>query len=931
MTKARIDIGQVAKAALARPVVCLSRWLPGGKQQGTEYLSLNPTRPDSQPGSFSVNVQTGRWADFATGDKGGDLVSLVAYLDGVSQSEAARRLADVLGVIRNNGDSGEGGDNATKTSITKRNQLKNQSGDKAQDRRGQTGTKHVSRETPLPAVPAQASAPPAAHPRHGRPVAIWNYKNEAGELLAYVCRFEPKGSRKQIIPLTYWPDEGWRWKGLPTPRPLYNLDQFTQQPSAPVIVCEGEKAADAAARLLPEYVTTTAMNGAQSPTKADWSPLKGRRVLVWPDADEPGALYAQKVCALAAQADAESTAVLDLKAFTKNSSELPKGWDAADAEAEGWTTEQVQAALVPAKPTHQEDRELRPYFEPTERGVYYHGVTTDRHSGEPARQPPLWICSALYVEAYTRDEHAENWGRLLEFTDRDGNLHVWAMPMHLLRAGGEELRGELLRLGLEITTHQNGRRLLGDYLQQWRPEARARCVQRTGWHSGVYALPDRTIGKSEERVIFQSDTLQGFAYAQRGTLQDWITNIAQPCAGNSRLVFAVSVALASVLLEVAGDESGGFHLRGGSSTGKTTALRVAASVFGSAEFLQRWRATDNGLEAMAEQHNDALLILDELAQVDPKAAGETAYMLANGSGKARADRGGFARAVRRWRMLFLSAGEVGLAEHMAQAGKRAKAGQEIRMADIPADTGTGLGVFETLHNYPNGAALSRALTDAANETYGNAALTFIEAIQRHRSALATTIKQARAEFVTEAVPTSGEVSGQVQRVASRFGLVAVAGELATTYGVTGWQQHEATRAAHICFAAWLDARGGVGDQEEAVLVRQVRHFFELHGEARFSSWERAQRQDDHAPRTSNRAGFVRLEQVYGTHCWYVLPNVFRTEICDGFDYRWAEGVLVKHHLMKPGNDGRGEQRKEQLPGFKSRARCYVFDSSEWET
>lgn len=931
----RIDIPEVARAALGSIDAIFSRWLPNGKRQGREYVTTNPTRSDAHTGSFSVNTESGLWADFATDDKGGDLVSLVAYLDGVTQLEAAKRVAAALGLLFSGGDNRDSGDNTAKSRASKGHAADRPSSQEVVTPLGQVGTN--DEERPLLPIPAQASSPPAVHPRHGKPSAMWTYRDATGGTLFHVYRFDPKGGRKQILPLSYWPN-GWQWKGVPVPRPLYHLDQLAARPDAPVIVCEGEKAADAAARLAPDHVTTTAPNGAQSPEKADWAPLKGRHVVIWPDADEAGAGYAAKVAELARQAGAATVAVVDLAAFatapdTGISREIPKGWDAADAEAEGWSPTQISEALkmratrsLPAvtPPAHEIDgADLKPYFEPTGRGVFYHGVEKDM------RLPALWICSPLYVAAYTRDERGENWGRLLEFTDRDSNRHTWAAPQQLHKGSGEELRGELLRLGVEITTHQYGRRLFGDYLQQWRPDARALCVSRTGWHRGAYVFPDRTIGDAEERVFFQSETLQGFAYGQRGTLEQWRDAVSVPCAGNSRLVFALSVSFASILLDLAGDESGGFHLRGGSSSGKTTALRVAASVFGGPDYMQRWRATDNGLEALAEQHNDALLILDELAQIDPKAAGETAYMLANGSGKARADRGGAARVIKRWRLLFLSAGEIGLAEHMAQAGKRTKAGQEIRMADIPADAGAGLGLFENLHNFTSGAAFSRALADAAAAHYGAASLAFIEAVKRSRADLPDTIKRIRSEFVKECIADE-EASGQVQRVASRFGLVAVAGELATAYGLTGWQPHEAEHAAHACFNAWLEARGGAGDQEEASLLRQVRHFFEAHGEARFTPWERAERQDDHAPRTSNRAGFVRRMGSDGALTWYVLPEVFRAEICEGFDYRWAEKALLRAHMIKAGNDGRGEQRKETLPGFKGRVRCYVFSSIDGE-
>ncbi len=94
----RIDFAGINRAALANVDVNLRRWLPGGRVNGAEYVARNPRRNDRRPGSFKINMETGKWADFATGDRGGDLVSLAAYLSGLSQVEAARELADMLGV-----------------------------------------------------------------------------------------------------------------------------------------------------------------------------------------------------------------------------------------------------------------------------------------------------------------------------------------------------------------------------------------------------------------------------------------------------------------------------------------------------------------------------------------------------------------------------------------------------------------------------------------------------------------------------------------------------------------------------------------------------------------------------------------------------------------------------------------------------------------
>lgn len=94
----RVDFAIINDAARANLLLILKRWLPGGQKWGSEYVAFNPRRADRHLGSFRINLRTGRWADFATDDKGGDVISLAAFLFGLSQIEAARRLADMLGI-----------------------------------------------------------------------------------------------------------------------------------------------------------------------------------------------------------------------------------------------------------------------------------------------------------------------------------------------------------------------------------------------------------------------------------------------------------------------------------------------------------------------------------------------------------------------------------------------------------------------------------------------------------------------------------------------------------------------------------------------------------------------------------------------------------------------------------------------------------------
>ncbi|MDR5803459.1 DUF927 domain-containing protein [Caballeronia sp. LZ001] len=546
-------------------------------------------------------------------------------------------------------------------------------------------------------------------------------------------------------------------------------------------------------------------------------------------------------------------------------------------------------------------------FSITKEGVFY----TDDDG------MPHWMCSPLHVRALVRDRASENWGRLLEWTDADDHPHVWAMPMEMLRSDGADMRGELARLGLDIAPSNRARNKLTEYVTTAKPKARGRCVTRTGWHSGAFVFPDQTIGNASERVIFQSEAIMR-AYSQAGTLDDWKRDVASYCSGNSRMLVAVSTAFAGMMLAYSGQESGGLNFVGDSSTGKTTALRAACSVYGGPEYMQRWRATSNGLEGLAALHNDTLLVLDELAQVDPREAGEIAYMLANGSGKARAGRTGSARARQSWRLLFLSAGEIGLSQHMQAGGKKAKAGQEVRLVEIPADAGRGFGLFETLHGQVGGAQLSTLINEGCKRSYGVAAIEMLNAIANEPEVIEQYLRQETARFVAEHLPA--DASGQAHRVCERLALIGLAGEYATNRGITGWQDGEAQSAAAYCFKAWLSNRGGAGNHEHTAIRAHVKAFFEAHEESRFTDL------NDMSERpTINRAGFKRT--VDGVVEYLVFPEVFKREICNDLDAKNAAKLLIDSGWIRPAANG-WAQRAERLPG-KGPTRMYVFTSSLW--
>ncbi|VEG92511.1 DUF927 domain-containing protein [Legionella spiritensis] len=555
-------------------------------------------------------------------------------------------------------------------------------------------------------------------------------------------------------------------------------------------------------------------------------------------------------------------------------------------------------------------------FELSAKGIYFFGKDKDGMD-----LPARWISSPLYVIAKTRDDKSGAWGRLLEWQDDDKVTHQWAMPIALLQGDASEVRRELASLGLTISPNRISRDLLASYLQVFPIEERARCVDRLGWHNNIFVTASESIGEQGEHVVFQNAHALDPALSVAGEVEDWRNSIGRLAEGNSRLTFAISCAFAPSLASLVGEDSGGFHFKGASSCGKTTALKLAASVWGNpSSYTRLWRTTSNGLEGLAAMHNDGLLILDELSQIDPKEAGEAAYLLANGQGKTRASKNGTARASTRWRLFFLSAGEESLSALMAKAGQKANAGQEIRLAEIDADAGCNLGIFERLHEYINAASLALALSDLTAKYHGAVGIKWLKAIVKDRAQLPNALTESVQTFVSQC--TNERMTGQIMRVARRFASVAVAGELATHYGLTGWAAGEASKAARTCFKAWLDGFGATGNREERAILSQVRAFFEAYGASRFDDI-----QFPNNERIHNRAGFYRQDE-HRDREYLVLSEIFKNEICQGFDSKLVISVLSKAGWLEPGKDGKNSQ-KPRVRGLGT-PRCYVLTGKMWE-
>jgi putative DNA primase/helicase len=307
----RLDFAAVNSAALSSLESLCMEWFPAGKKDGHEFRigSIN-----GEPGSsMSINLTTGRWADFAGDLKGSDPISLLAAVRGCKQGEAAKELAERLSL-------------GNLTAVAPKAEYESK-------------PSAASEWEPLAHAPDGCHEPDLNHYKHGQPVATWPYLTADSKRVGLICRFNLADGSKEVLPITWCRHvsgkEGWRWKSFAKPRPLYNLPALCKaDPTAWVLIVEGEKTADAASRLLPNLACTTWSGGSKAVSLADWSPLSDRRVLFWPDADEPG-----RKCIELIRKQLPNVRIVTPPAG------VAEGWDLADAESEGWTTDQVRAHI----------------------------------------------------------------------------------------------------------------------------------------------------------------------------------------------------------------------------------------------------------------------------------------------------------------------------------------------------------------------------------------------------------------------------------------------------------------------------------------------------------------------------------------------------------------------------------------------------------
>lgn len=546
----------------------------------------------------------------------------------------------------------------------------------------------------------------------------------------------------------------------------------------------------------------------------------------------------------------------------------------------------------------------------TAKGQYIVHISIDKDGNE---KPPLPLADKFDIVGNGTDGGGAHY-RIIRYQDRcTRQTRHAALPC--AEIGSNAAWAKLQGMGIVVYSGRTKREYLADYLQTAGSRDFWQITDKAGWQGNAYILPSGEVLQADEgecRVLYNGDTSQAAAYTAKGSLQEWRENVAKYAAGNSRLLLAIGAALAAPMMNRLEEAGGGFHLYGASRDGKTTAAKAALSVWGDPDAAKlSWNGTALGFGNTALARNDNLLVLDEIGQVKhAKTVSETAYAVIDGTGKIQGHKDGGNRLIRQWRTLLFSTGEYDMQSYVERGGEKWEAGQNVRIPSLPARA--AYGIYENLHGFENGAALSDHLLHQIGQYHGTAGRAWIEKL-RHIDTAA--IRETRDSFL-QMLP---ELNGQILTVARRFALVAAALELSAD--ITGLPSGQGMAAMKQYFEEWID-ENGTESHEERTIIRNAVRFFELYAHTpRFAIFDALQKDHDrnHAGYYKAKNGDYAAPAAEREQEYWVIPTVFEEEICKGRNTAMVCRILHGAGWLEKYSGERYQfQRGDKI-------RYYVFD------
>jgi putative DNA primase/helicase len=564
--------------------------------------------------------------------------------------------------------------------------------------------------------------------------------------------------------------------------------------------------------------------------------------------------------------------------------------------------------------------------EPLPRGFRYRDEWVERLLPPDETGLEKWtrICSQIAISGSYRREDGDGWGYVVRVHTTDD---TWNEVYVDAETGSD--RDEVIKILSRNGMRHDPREKVAVkcIILMSEPVHKMRATTTLGFNGNAFVLHDDVIGDDRDRLIYNPGRKSNSPYSKSGTLAGWKDGVARLSDCNSRLQLGVMTAFAGPVIQLLGYQSGGFHIHGHSSGGKTTALVCGASVWGRGSvdnggLASSWRVTSNGGESVAASRSATILPLDEVGQADGKAVSEMIYMLSQGEGKRRATRTGGEQRVSSWVLSLFSTGEISLADKIKEAGLKVMPGQTVRFIDLEADAGRGMGAIEETHEFDTPKEFVIAVASCATTDYGHAGPEFVRGMIADLDAIRRSIPKEVSRLAAEWTPEGA--ASQVGRVATRFAIVAASGELAIKLGVLPWINGSAIDVAKRMFKEWISGRGGTENQESRNAIEQIRDIIQKFRHSKFLVVN--QKGDDvtlqEAHRPTETYGYIIGETV----C--ILPETFENVFCKGFDKGRVASELDEKGLLHHGKE-RNLDKKVSLKSIGlGRPRCYVIDLSK---
>ncbi|WP_237932367.1 DUF927 domain-containing protein [Buttiauxella sp. S19-1] len=550
---------------------------------------------------------------------------------------------------------------------------------------------------------------------------------------------------------------------------------------------------------------------------------------------------------------------------------------------------------------------LKPRIESRRDGVFWITPKVDKESGKIINNES-WLASPLDVIGTGRDDKDQY--LIIRWLAFGSDMPTTA-AVPLADIGEREGWRTLKAGGVNVTTKNSLRAIFADWLQRSGSRELWRVAHATGWQYGAYIMPDgEIIGTPTHSVLFSGRSSAAAGYVVQGTTESWRNSVARLTYGNYSMMTATAAALAAPLIGLSGADGFGIHFYEQSSAGKTTTANVASSLYGNPDLLRlTWYGTALGLANEAAAHNDGLMPLDEVGQgADPISVSQSAYALFNGVGKLQGAKEGGNRDLKRWRTVAISTGEMDLETFIATTGRKTKAGQLVRLLNIP------LSKAIHFHDYQNGKQHADALKDAYQHHHGAAGREWIKWLANHQQQTINTVRECEARWRSLIPADYGE---QVHRVAARFAILEAALLLGEV--VTGWDAQTCRDAIQHSYNAWVH-EFGTGNKEHQQIVEQTEAFLNAHGLSRYAPL-------GYDPRDlpiRDLAGYRKK----GSHerdpiIFYTFPATFEKEIAKGFNAKQFAEALKGVGMLTPPTSGRGNQGRVREGGRQ--IRVYVLN------